>query len=72
MSTRQNETDDTLELVRSMRDTIRDFTQLAEDQNASIKLSFSGGFLESVPGDAVFPDPEMSGSAPGQPDSRDC
>jgi hypothetical protein len=41
--------DDTLDLVRSMRDSIRDFNCRAEQQNASIRSTFSGGFICPMP-----------------------
>lgn len=45
----QNEFDETLDLVRSIRDTIREFKSRAERQNASIRASHSNGFIFPMP-----------------------
>lgn len=43
------EADDPLVLMQSMRDSLRDLTELARQQNDSLKSTSSGGFLSPMP-----------------------
>lgn len=54
-------TDDTLDLVRSLRDTIRECAHRAEDQNAQLRSSYDAGFFSPIPGESgILQDPPVT------------